>query len=252
MPERSWLRIRFRKDQDMRLISHLDLTSCFARMLRRAGLAYCSTAGFHPLPRMNFALSLGLGYVGCREVVDIQFEGRPNPDDIQAMLNAQAPAGLTILAVTPRPVNRKAQVRLASYRLAVPSAYLDALDTRLHQLAAEQTWLVQRRRPQPRTIDIRPFLCAVRLHQNFLVFDLWVTPTGTARAEEVLRLLNLEELMSQGAVLERVNLELQDEESAERAQDSSPEPVTNQTCASNNIEVPRLVSLERNQTTLSG
>jgi hypothetical protein len=44
-----------------------------------------------------------------------------------------------------------------------------------------------------------------------LEMDLWVTPTGTARAEEVLEALGLNDLPSSGAVLERTKLELQDE-----------------------------------------
>jgi hypothetical protein len=41
--------------------------------------------------------------------------------------------------------------------------------------------------------------------------DLWVTPTGTARPEEVLGLLGLEDVMAGGAVLERTRMELEDE-----------------------------------------
>jgi len=48
-------RIRFRKVGDLRLLSHHDLMRTFERMLRRAGLPFRSTEGFHPKPRMVFA-----------------------------------------------------------------------------------------------------------------------------------------------------------------------------------------------------
>ena len=44
-----------------------------------------------------------------------------------------------------------------------------------------------------------------------LTLDLWVTQTGTARADELVRLLNLSDLLDAGAVLERAGLELRDE-----------------------------------------
>jgi hypothetical protein len=41
---------------------------------------------------------------------------------------------------------------------------------------------------------------------------LHLTPSGTARPEEVLGLLGLQDLLDAGAILERTRLELQDEE----------------------------------------
>jgi hypothetical protein len=41
--------------------------------------------------------------------------------------------------------------------------------------------------------------------------DLWLTPSGTARPEELLRLLGLQDLAEAGAVLSRTRLELADE-----------------------------------------
>src|SRR2546425_13270004 len=67
-------RIRFRKADDLRLVSHHDLMHCFERMLRRAALPMIHTQGFHPHPRMTFALSLALGVVGGAEVVELELE----------------------------------------------------------------------------------------------------------------------------------------------------------------------------------
>src|SRR5207245_1821509 len=44
-----------------------------------------------------------------------------------------------------------------------------------------------------------------------LEMDLWLTPGGTARPDEVLGLLGLQDLLEIGAVLERTRLELHDE-----------------------------------------
>ena len=65
--------------------------------------------------------------------------------------------------------------------------------------------------PQPRRINLRPYLHDLRVHPNSLEMDLWVTPGGTARPEEVMNLLGLDAVLEAGAVVERTLLELHDE-----------------------------------------
>src|SRR5438270_5642800 len=76
------VRIRFRKDGDLRLVSHHDLMRCFERMLRRAALPMRNTSGFHPKPRLVFALSLPLGVIGRDEVAELELEQDFNLADI--------------------------------------------------------------------------------------------------------------------------------------------------------------------------
>src|SRR6266487_763714 len=97
------LRFRFAKTGTLRLLSHHDLMRCFERMLRRADVPFKSTAGFHPSPRVVFALSLPLGVVGRTEAVEIEFTQACESEDVLTRLNAQAPAGLefTSAAVVP-------------------------------------------------------------------------------------------------------------------------------------------------------
>src|SRR5215212_8143714 len=97
------LRFRFAKTGHLRLLSHHDLMRCLERMLRRAAVPFKSTAGFHPSPRVVFALSLPLGVVGRDEVVEVELTEPRDADAVLAQLNAQAPAGLcfTRAAVVP-------------------------------------------------------------------------------------------------------------------------------------------------------
>ena len=81
---------------------------------------------------------------------------------------------------------------------------------------------MERTRPHHRRYNLRPYLDQLRLEPDALEMDLWITPTGAARAEEVLQLLGLDDLLASGAVLERTRLELQDETSN---LDSVPVPV---------------------------
>jgi radical SAM-linked protein len=209
---RDKVRIRFRKGGELRLVSHHDLMRCFERMLRRSGLPFHSTEGFNPKPRLIFALSLGLGIVGCEEVVELELDAELPPEEIQARLAAQAPAGLEILQVQRVDAKAGAQVHRVGYRVAIPVEGRAELAERIIALLASPQCWVERSRPQPRRLDIRGYIRDLRLCEGNLEMDLEVTPQGTARPDEILCGLGLGDLLADGAVLERNHLEIKDEQ----------------------------------------
>ena len=202
-------RLRFRKAGDLRLVSHHDLMNVFERMLRRAALPVAQTQGFHPQPRLVFALSLALGVAGANEVVDLELTEPLGAEILQARLAGQAPPGLEILSAVRLEGKVSSQVRRAFYSLPLPSA--DGLQERYQALMQEPHLLVERTRPQPRTLDIKPYLSELTLHKDRLDLAIWVTPTGTARPEEFARFLGLDPLLTAGAYFERTGLEMMDD-----------------------------------------
>jgi radical SAM-linked protein len=205
------LRFRFAKTGTLRLLSHNDLMRATERMLRRAGLPFKSTAGFHPTPRMHFALSLPLGVEGLDEVVEMEFTRELDADDVLVKLNEQAPAGLSFRRVSVVPLRTTAMPRRVVYRLALPSDRVEAANERSAELMNESKVWVDRLRPSPKRLNVRPYFRSLHIGDNALFLDLWVTQTGTARADELLKLLDLADLLDAGAVLERTTLELHDE-----------------------------------------
>ena len=210
------IRFRFRKSGDLRLLSHLDLARCFERMLRRADLPFKSTLGFHPTPRMVFALSLPLGVVGDEEVLELELL---QPDDTEAIrdrLNRQTPGGLDFHAATVVPMKATAMARRVEYTLTIPNERVAVTDDLIRTLLdADKVW-VDRLRPRPRQLNIRQYLRGMRLEtvsaaDSRLTLDLWVTPSGTARADELLKLLNLTDLVDGGRIVSRSLLEIRDE-----------------------------------------
>jgi radical SAM-linked protein len=208
---RDKVRIRFRKGGDLRLISHHDLMRCFERMLRRAALPFHSTEGFNPKPRLVFAMPLPLGVVGLQEVAELELDEELPPEAIHACLARQAPVGLVILDVYRIDIKATAHVRRACYRVALPAGYDANLSGRVADLLGVGECWVERSRPQPRRLNIKPYLSDVRLLPGAVEVELFVTPTGTARPEEVLGLLGMHDLLEGGAIIERTMLELEEE-----------------------------------------
>ena len=207
------VRIRFAKSGDLRFLSHHDLLRLWERMLRRAALPFRSSEGFHPMPRMSLASALGLGIVGREEVAEIEFEQELAVEEVQRRLQEQAPADLTIASVAVIARKQTAQVRRVCYFLPIAPAEHPELAQRIAGvLAAADCW-VERSKPHHRRINIRPYVRSLTIADHGLHMEFAVTPQGTVRPEEVLRLLGLEHLPASGAVLERNLVELEEDNS---------------------------------------
>lgn len=232
--DRYKLRVRFEKGLDLRLLSHHDLMRTLERMFRRAELPVRQSQGFHPKPRLVFALSLPLGVIGKEEVAEIELDRYLPLDEIRSRLQQQAPPGFRILSLDWVVPSRTAQVRRLTYRLTLSEhdltgqaeaspATIDGLREQVEKVMSAPHLWVDRTRPTPRRMDLRPLLSALVLEPAggqpagaeqaswHLNMELWLTPQGTARPEEVLALLGLVHLLEEGAILERSRLELHDE-----------------------------------------
>jgi radical SAM-linked protein len=215
---RDKVRLRFRKAGALRLLSHHDLLRTFERMLRRAALPVRRTQGFHPHPRVVFALSLPLGVVGREEVVEIELDEEVPAEEVRQRLTRTAPPGLEVLSARRIGPRAGARVRGLCYGVAVPAGRVAEAARRVAEVLAAPACWVERARPPRRRLDLKPFLKGLRLRPAeannngaFLEIELRLTPAGTARPEEMLGVLGLTDLLDAGAVLERTRLELEDE-----------------------------------------
>src|SRR4051812_16163097 len=191
------LRFRFAKTGHLRLLSHHDLMRCLERMLRRAAVPFKSTAGFHPTPRLVFALSLPLGVVGRDEVCELELTESRDAAETLARLAAQAPDGLAFTRVSVVPMKVTAMPRRVVYTLPLPADRVAETADRCRELMGESKVWVDRLRPSPKRLNIRPYVRDLRVEspaaasddsvlsteysalstQPVLVLDLWVTHT---------------------------------------------------------------------------
>lgn len=217
-PPRAKYRVRFQKAGDLRLVSHHDLMHCVERMFRRADLPVPTTKGFNPRPRLWFAQSLALGVVGLNEVLELELTEPLPAELLHSRLAAQCPPGLAIHSVKTIDPRASAHVRRVYFRLPLAAPVPDLAERCARFLSEEHHW-VERSRPQPRRLDIRPFVHVLVPREGALEMTLWVTPYGAARPDEILQALGLASIIESGVVLERTDLELADE-----ARDDQPLP----------------------------
>jgi radical SAM-linked protein len=205
------VRLHFAKRGDLRLVSHHDLLRCLERVLRRAELPVAQSQGFNPRPRIVFALAMALGIEGRHEVVELELTEPLEPADVLRRLALASPAGLDWLDAAAVAPNRPAPQAVAVwYFLEVPADRHDATRTRIAALMQSTQWPYTRHRENRDVpIDVRPYVLGAELDpQGGLRFQIKITPSGSARPEEVIDTLGLLDLLGQGSIVVRTDVEL--------------------------------------------
>lgn len=207
--QRNRIRIRFRKEGDLRLISHRDLVRAWERLLRRGGLQLGMSEGFHPKQRMTFPSALALGIEGRDEVLELELAETLSAEEIRARLVPHVPPGLglDLIEVLP-PGARKARVSNMVFELPLPADRAPAVQERIEGLLASTEHLVDRGDGSA-PVDIRPGVAELRLGDGRLHMRLSFSQEGGTRPRAVLEALGLDDHEQQGLVLTRTAVELE-------------------------------------------
>jgi len=99
------VRAQFTKMGRLRYLSHLELMTAVIRGLRRAGVRFDFSKGFHPAPRVSFGPSLGVGVAGEREYFDMEVFSPFAIESYMGEINRSMPEDLRIIKMGLIPVN---------------------------------------------------------------------------------------------------------------------------------------------------
>ncbi len=200
---RNSARITFRKFGDLRFIGHRDLVRLFERMLRRTGVELALSQGFHPKAKLSFPLALAVGIEGAQELLEVQFSQVVDSENLEQLLREHCPSGIDILDVvllddgTP-----KAQPLAIEYRVPIPADRWVIAEEAIRQfMQSDSSPICREGRAAP--IDARADIEALEISEGELRMVLRITRSASAAPREILQLLELETLESQGASLVR-------------------------------------------------
>jgi radical SAM-linked protein len=99
-PDVARLRFRFSKDDEIRLLSHLELQHAMVRTLRRAGVPASYTSGFSPGMKLAFGDALPVGMSSEGEYGDVRLHAEMDPDAFVRAVNGARPRGVRVEAAT--------------------------------------------------------------------------------------------------------------------------------------------------------
>ena len=163
------LRVRFRRGEELKFISHLDLMRLWQRAFNRAGMALAYSEGFTPHPRISLAAPLALGVTSQAELMDIFLAKWISPDSFTTAVSNQLPPGIEILQVSQIPPtlpSLQSQIRYAEYevRLDTDKEQKEIESAITSLLSLEHLPWQHQRDTGPRHYDLRK-----------LIDDLWLS-----------------------------------------------------------------------------
>lgn len=192
---------RYRKGDEVRWISHLDVKRTLERAMRRAKLPLSLTQGHNPRPKISLGPPLSLGVTGDGELLAIHLDEAMDPNEVRERLNSHLPIGLEVTDVWVVPGYRKKEtfgdIDVAEYRVVVRGGVdPEAMKARVQELLAREELPVRRGGERPdRTVDLRPLILDLEVAESQadeadLRMRLRTGSHGGARPQEIIDLLN--------------------------------------------------------------
>lgn len=160
------IRAKYKKEDDMIFISHLDLQRLLQRAFRRAEINLSYSLGFNPHPKMSYANALALGTESQGEYVDIEIEDDISVEEFLKRINEELPKGIEFIKAIEIEVGTKALAQEIVY-----GEYLFNIDlekplskelvkSRVFEFITSKSIMITKTNKKGKTVevDIRPMI----------------------------------------------------------------------------------------------
>lgn len=113
------VRVYFKKYDDMKFISHLDMNRFMIRVIRMSKIPVWYSEGFNPHPYITFALPLSLGFDSEYEIMDIRLDDDEYPNEqVSEKLKPLMPKGIEVFGCAD-PVMKAGDIAYADFRISL-------------------------------------------------------------------------------------------------------------------------------------
>src|SRR5215813_2908480 len=211
-PPLSRYRATFEKGEQVKYLSHLDLTRALPRAFRRAKIRLGYSQGYHPMPLIQYGPALGVGTVGCNELIDFDSPELLIEDEFLDRMNSVLPSGLRFNSLRSLRVGGQSLIKelsRAEYSVSLKTAEIEAAVNRIRSgragfetmqtaelhtalfesfLARESCVIERVRRDKRQHVDVRRYTRDLRLvdDQTSVSIITEVSPNGGVKPIEVM------------------------------------------------------------------
>jgi radical SAM family uncharacterized protein/radical SAM-linked protein len=195
-PERAF-RLRFTKLGPARFLSHMELSSALSRAMMLGGIFFVYSQGFHPHPRISFAVATAVGMESRGEFADIRIQDpQVELKTLVARINAGLPSGVAVTVMRELPPHDFSLAKLVKgfvYDIILPEGIseenLDRIESGiLHFLEAEHFNVNREANGKTVIKEIRPLVTDLALDRSARRICLAARfgPEGTVRPADLL------------------------------------------------------------------
>lgn len=187
------IRIGYRKGQEVRFSSHLDMNRIFIRALRRARIPVALSQGYRAHPKISTGPPLSTGFTSRAEYFDLEVRDGMRRD-FDAVLNRHLPEGIEIFrskVLLGKTLSLNESITRASYEIGadwrMSPGEMAVLITEF--MKKNSCRVIRIKKGIDTKLDIRPFVVDMSMADGHIRMMLRLSSTGTARVEEVIHSL---------------------------------------------------------------
>jgi radical SAM-linked protein len=205
-------RATFEKGEEVKYLSHLDLTRALPRAFRRAKITLGYSQGFHPMPLIQYGPALGVGTAGENELIDFDSPDHLEEWEFLNRINASLPDGLRFKSLRNLPTGaqslikeidraeygitldareiKNAMERLCAEREDLTGVAEDEAHRRLcEEFLAQQSCIIERvRKDKRQKVDVRRYTLGLYADTETRALSLVteISPNGGVKPIEVM------------------------------------------------------------------
>ncbi len=184
-----------------RFLSHAETMRVFQRACIRGGVNLAYSKGFNPHPKLSLPFPRSVGMESEGDLLCLRLEaveGSIEPQQIRTTLANQLPEGFELQSVRMESTHVSYLPCSATYVFVIKRDCEDELKNKLRQkaetLLKNQMLVVERRKNAAgniRKVDVRKYLASIDVHNDRVSVTVAISPSGTIRVDEIMRLLGL-------------------------------------------------------------
>ncbi len=160
---------RFKKEDSVRFVSHLDVQRLFQRAFRRADIPVAYSNGFNPHQQLSFATALTVGATSSGEWLDIKMDKEMDHEEFISRINAALPRGFGILeafCIEEKYPSLSAVMAAAEYTVILRFAEAvdaDDISNAIEKLLIDSIVVMKKTKAGMKNVDIRPMVYKMQL-----------------------------------------------------------------------------------------
>jgi len=202
------IRVRYSKNQDVCLLSHLEVVSIIKNILEKSGLPVCHRGGANKKICIAFGPPLPVGYTSRCELFDVEMQQRVEPESVKESLSKNVPSGFEILSVYSVPVFSPpvdTAVNAAEYMVRNVENIKNR-NLKIKEFYSEKEYLIERITDKSaHTIDARPLVKEINFVESGISLLLRFGPKRTIKPDVLIKkIFSLDEEQKASMKIERI------------------------------------------------
>lgn len=194
------LRIKYKKENNMKFLSHLELIKTFERAFRRMNFKMAFSQGFNPKPKISYAAPLPVGVETECDYLDVELLEKIDLEELLKNQKQFLPNGLAFLEAKYRDKSKKMMALITdsayTIQLITEEKFTkEGIQTKLDIFEAQEkiTFEKMTKKNKLKVVDIKPFignleLLSVEADQILMKCLLTTGSNGNLKPEKLVEL----------------------------------------------------------------